>query len=118
MPDAPKVAHRIADALRLARNPRWKSAHMIDEDVAKLAMSIFGDYLAAGEWFMCQPIAPYRLMEMARKPETKGAVVDMLRKVGPPHFVPFDTAAKNLGIDMDDIRAGGERPKLVDFELK
>ncbi len=88
---------------------------MIDEEVAKLAMSIFGDYLAAGEWFMRQPIAPYHLMEMARKPKTKGEVMDMLRKAGPPHFVPFDIAAKNLGIDMDDIRAGGERPKIVHY---
>ena len=76
-------------------------------------MSIFGDYLAAGEWFMCQPIKPFRLMEMARKPETKGEVMAMLRKAGPPHFVPFDVAAKNLGIDMDDIRAGGVRSKIV-----
>jgi len=54
-------------------------------------------------------------MEMARKPETKGEVMAILRKAGPPHFVPFHVAAKYLGIDMDDIRAGGERPKIVDY---
>jgi len=30
--------------------------------------------------------------------------------------IPFDEIARNLGIDMDDIRRGGPRPKLVDFE--